>query len=243
MKRATSSPLLMRVTLLQQVYRLVAGGTIEERMVERAQKKLFLDQMVNQDSIAGIAEEEELSGVSKGELLATLKFGCDAVFGGDKENQNKLPTSHDIEVITDRNRSETFSERYLKGGVKDSASDFKADTEFTSTTKLGGIDFKEIRDKYKKGKTKDAPQNVGAIADTWIKLQKRNRKSRIVNVKAAGSGYGAASVPVLASNNYDLEGGETSVFQRELQGRKGNFGEIKRKVKKTGVDYESQDFW
>ena len=224
------------------VYRLVSGGTIEERMVERAQKKLFLDQMVNQDSIARIEGEDELGGVSKGELLATLKFGCDAVFGGDNENQNTLPTDHDIEVITDRSRSETFSDGKLKGGVTDTASEFKADANFTSTTKLGGIDFKEVRDKHKKEQTKDAPKDLGGIADTWMKLQKRNRKSRIVNVKAAGSGYGATSVPVLAANNYDLESGESSVFQRELGGRKGNFGEIKRKVKQSGVDFESQDF-
>ena len=29
------------------VYRLVTKGTVEQRMVERAQKKLFLDTMVN----------------------------------------------------------------------------------------------------------------------------------------------------------------------------------------------------
>jgi len=212
-------------------------------MVERAQKKLYLDQMVNQDSIAGLTdEEEELGGVSKRELLETLKFGCDAVFGEDQENQNTLPTDQDIELITDRNRSETFSDGRLKGGVTDTASKFKADNEFTSTTKLGGIDFKEIRDKHKKKKTKDAPKDIGGIAYSWMKLQKRNRKSRIVNVKATGSGYGSTSVPVLAANNYDLENGESSVFQRELGGRKGDFGEIKRKVKKSGVDFESQDF-
>jgi SWI/SNF-related matrix-associated actin-dependent regulator of chromatin subfamily A member 5 len=32
------------------IYRLVTGGTIEERIVARAQKKLFLDKMVMRDS-------------------------------------------------------------------------------------------------------------------------------------------------------------------------------------------------
>ena len=218
------------------VYRLVCGGTIEERMVERAQKKLYLDQMVNQDSLAGLEDDEELGGVSKGELLATLKFGCDAVFGGDVENQNTLPTLEDIDVITDRNRSEDFSEGSGKlKGATSTVADFKADDDFTSTTKLGGIDFKEIRDKHKK-----TSKDMGSIADTWSKLQKRIRKNRIVQVEAKGSGYGAVSVPVLASNNYDLENGESSVFQRELSESKGNYGEIKRRVLKSGVDFESQ---
>jgi SWI/SNF-related matrix-associated actin-dependent regulator of chromatin subfamily A member 5 len=219
------------------VYRLVCGGTIEERMVERAQKKLYLDQMVNQDSLVGLEDGEELGGVSKDELLKTLKFGCDAVFGGDVENQNTLPTLEDIDLITDRNRSNDLSEASgkLKGATSTFA-DFKAEGDFTSTTKLGGIDFKEIRDKHRK-----TFKDMGGIADSWSKLQKRIRKNRIVQVKGKGSGYGAAFVPVLASNNYDLENGESSVFQRELSESKGNYGDIKRRVKRSGVDFESQD--
>lgn len=210
-------------------------------MVERAQQKLYLDQMVNQDSIVGIDGDEELGGVSKGELLATLKFGCDAVFGGDAENQNALPTLEDIDIITDRNRSETMDDGKMKGAIS-TAADFKADEKLTSTTKLGGIDFKEIRDQHKKARAKDGPKDIGGIADTWIKLQKRNRRNRIVQVQAQGSGYGSTSVPVLAANNYELENGESSVFQRELSHSKGSYGQIKRKVKKSGVDFESQDF-
>jgi hypothetical protein len=204
-------------------------------MVERAQKKLFLDQMVNQDSAT-----DELR-VSKGELMSTLKFGCDAVFGEDSENQNALPTCHDIAIITDRDRSETFSDGRLKGGTTNTASEFKAEETLTATTKLGGIDFKKIRDQHKKNKMKDAPKDLGGIADMWIQLQKRERKSRIINVVSKGSGYGSSSVPVLVANNYDLENGESSVFQRELGGKKGKFGEIKYNVKKSGVDFGEQD--
>lgn len=54
-----------------------------------------------------------------------------------------------------------------------------------------------------------------------IEGTKRQRKCRIVMLASNGSGYGSA-VPVLAANNYDLEGGEVSVYQRELSNRKGN---------------------
>ena len=33
------------------VYRLVSAGTVEERIVQRAEKKLYLDQMVNRDGV------------------------------------------------------------------------------------------------------------------------------------------------------------------------------------------------
>ena len=33
------------------MYRLVSGGTVEERIVQRAEKKLYLDQMVNRDAV------------------------------------------------------------------------------------------------------------------------------------------------------------------------------------------------
>jgi hypothetical protein len=214
----------------------VVAPHIEERMFERAQKKLFLDQMVNQDSVP-----DELR-VSKCELMTTLKFGRDAVFGEDSENQNALPTDHDISMITDRDRSETFLDGSLKGGATTMTSDFKAHDEFTATTKLGGIDFKEIRDQHKKDKTKDAPKDIGGVADMWIKQLKRQRKSRIINVDAEGSGYGSKFVPVLAANNNDFENEESSVFQRDLGGRKGHFGEIKKNVKKSGVDFGEQDF-
>jgi hypothetical protein len=211
-------------------------------MLEQAQKKLCLDQMVNQDSIAGLESNEELGGVSKGELLATVKFGCNAVFGGDVENQNTLQTPEDIVAIVDRNRSEDYKDgaEKLKGATS-TAADFKAEENFTTaTTKLGGIDFKEIRDQHNKYKSKDGPVNIGGIAEARMKLQKRKRRNHIVQVNAKGSRYCSASVPVLVSNNYDLESEESLVFQRDLSGRKGNFGQTKRKVKTSGVDFESQ---
>ena len=87
------------------------------------------------------------------------------------------------------------------------ACEFKADVQLAASTKLGGIDFKKIRDQQKKKKMKCILKDLGGIAESWMKLQKRNRKSRIVNVQTKGSGYGSTSVPVLASNNYDMEHG------------------------------------
>jgi hypothetical protein len=58
-------------------------------------------------------------------------------------------------------------------------------------------------------------------------------------VRSNRSGYGASWVPVLSSNNYDLEEGEVSVYQRELSNRgdKPNSGSPKEKTVKKKADF------
>lgn len=198
-------------------------------MVERAEKKLYLDRMVTRD---GISEDlvEETEDAEK--LLSTLKFGCNAVFG-EGTDKNHLPSDEDIEVITDRNRTEDYSTGKLKGGADASTEEFDATKQFTSTTNFGGIDFKKIRQENRQ--KEKSLESMSLINDQW---KKRQRKNRIMMVQAAGSGYGSVSVPVLAANDYDLQSGERSVFQQELRGRSEEQG----KKKKKGPSYESQDF-
>jgi hypothetical protein len=95
-----------------RVYRLVCRGSVEERMVSRAEKKLFLNAMVaeadpdEQLHEAGSAEEEsedarrqaEISealgiggtAISKGELASLIRFGANAVFEGSVDNQQGI---------------------------------------------------------------------------------------------------------------------------------------------------------
>eukprot|EP00466_Bigelowiella_natans_P018140 jgi/Bigna1/40705/e_gw1.45.14.1 len=62
------------------VYRLVTEGTVEERVVMRAQKKLYLDKMVT-----GLMETKanEKERMSTGEVLSMLMFGADRIFRAD----------------------------------------------------------------------------------------------------------------------------------------------------------------
>jgi hypothetical protein len=78
----------------------------------------------------------------------------------------------------------------------------------------------------------------------WRQLQdeKRKRENRLVMLDGKDTGYGKAVVPVLAANNYDLQNGEASVFSRELKKtNRDDYAVLKRKMKKAGVDFESQD--
>jgi hypothetical protein len=85
-----------------RVYRLVCSGSVEERMVSRAEKKLFLNAMVaetDHDEIEGGGEgkeEEEdanqalgIGGatMSKGELASLIRFGANAVFESASDTQ------------------------------------------------------------------------------------------------------------------------------------------------------------
>jgi hypothetical protein len=113
-------------------------------MVEPSEKKLFLDQMVNSGSAAD--SDEEFVKLTAGKLLSTIRSGCNAVFGeGSKDNF--LPTKNEINIITNRNHSETFSAGNLQGGVEQTAKDFDANQELTETVQFEGIDFRAIRNK------------------------------------------------------------------------------------------------
>jgi SWI/SNF-related matrix-associated actin-dependent regulator of chromatin subfamily A member 5 len=214
-------------TKIVHVYRLVTAGTVEERMIERAQKKLYLDRMVTRDGVSELTLDESEDA---DKLMSTLRFGCNAVFGQDSD-KHALPTNQDIETITDRNRTEDFSAGNLKGGADSTAKDFNATTEFTATTQFGGVDFKKLREEQGKHKN---PKDIGHITAMW---KKRQRKNRIKMVEGMGSGYGSRTVPVLASNDYDLQSGEKSVFERELKGR----NQAQKKEKKT-KKFVEQDF-
>merc|ERR1740133_950523 len=48
------------------VYRMVTRGTIEEKIVQRAEKKLYLDQMVNRGSSA---QPRDLDDLSSSEMM------------------------------------------------------------------------------------------------------------------------------------------------------------------------------
>ena len=54
------------------VYRLITRGTVEERMIQRAEKKLYLDSMVNRGSTKA-AEQLEKLGIRRAEQIERLR--------------------------------------------------------------------------------------------------------------------------------------------------------------------------
>mmetsp|Transcript_11410 Transcript_11410/g.21610 ORF Transcript_11410/g.21610 Transcript_11410/m.21610 type:complete len:1190 (-) Transcript_11410:733-4302(-) len=227
------------------IYRMLSAGTVEERIVERAEKKLYLDQMVNRGT-SNQGMDEDGTSLSTSELLASLKFGSNAIFA----SSNDLPTQLDIEKVTDRNRSEECSDGLLKGGLAKTASDFDKDKKLTDTRLFCGVDFRKLREeKDAKSKGKGPKSKfLENLKQDWKEVQtgesedklgkgKRIRKSRLLQIEGKGSGWGSSHVPVLALNDYDLLSGEPSAWGREIK----KVAVVPMKKKKAN-QFTNQDF-
>lgn len=258
------------------VYRLITGGTIEERIYERAQKKLFLDKMVNRDNVnkGKLSEMADDAAGNTRDLLNSLVFGSDAIFGDTKEGLRSLPSDADILHLIDRTRhlledstNATSSSRLLNNALK-KLSTFDPTQKSFSTSTLCGVDFSALREKrmnsakrsrnlvtntdYGTSTTTSAPLNIDDalnevnsstsakdIALQWIisKKSRASRKSRIIMINTSVNGLGKSQVAVLKSNNYNLNDGEGSIFDRELKGRIESF----KTVKSSFARFENQD--
>ena len=86
------------------VYRLLCHGTIEERVVGHAEKKLYLAEHVNRDSLSlSNGDENDVPDeVDKQALLGDLKFGSDAVAMAEG---NELLDDASLDAIIDRTRT------------------------------------------------------------------------------------------------------------------------------------------
>ena len=212
------------------VYRLVTAGTVEERMQQRAEKKLFLEQMVSRGSTK---QAEAMENVDKNDLYAMLRFGVDAVFAND---EGKPPTDEELEILMDRSpegdarRSELAS---LASEVQHTVADFaegKAEAAPISTYMLpaqlavegaeGGSGA--AGDIKKHASLKD----IAAEFQSQILTGKRERKKTTIEI----DGH-----TVLKANNYSLEEGEQSVYAREVKQKKQ--AEKRARAQVAGRDY------
>lgn len=116
------------------IYRLVSENTIEEKIVERAQQKLKLDAMVVQQ---GRLKDKD-NKVSKGEILAAIRFGADTVF----RSEESTITDEDIDVILERGKAKTkeMAEKITKA-EKGDLLDFRLDGGISAQT-FEGVDYR-----------------------------------------------------------------------------------------------------
>ena len=80
------------------VYRMVTRGTVEERIIQRAEKKLYLDQMVNRGSTA---QAERMEALGTDAILKMLRFGADKIMSADGTEELAL-SDKDLERLIDR---------------------------------------------------------------------------------------------------------------------------------------------
>ncbi|TQE02711.1 hypothetical protein C1H46_011684 [Malus baccata] len=136
-----------------QVFRFCTEYTIEEKVIERAYKKLALDALVIQQG--RLAEQKT---VNKDELLQMVRFGAEMVFS----SKDSTITDEDIDRIIAKGEETTaeldakmkkFTEDAIKFKMDDTAELYDFDDE-----KDDKLDFKKI------------------VSDNWIEPPKRERK-------------------------------------------------------------------
>lgn len=146
------------------IYRLVTAGTVEERIVQRAQKKLFLDSVVNRGSTSNALEldamreeskqDEEAAGsgedtddVSMGAMMSALKFGWNSCFSMDESEEavgeDNIKFSDDVlNSIIDRKRGlekvESSADTSTEGSVSHMATATVSLAKSTRSSKVEG---------------------------------------------------------------------------------------------------------
>ncbi|KAJ1453700.1 SNF2 family N-terminal domain-containing protein [Pelagophyceae sp. CCMP2097] len=135
-------------TKIVHIYRLVTAGTVEERIVNRAEKKLYLDSMVNRDGEKirdalddpVLAEPDgDAAQPGSSELLAALTFGAAAIVnGGDKHNGRTLSDA-DLDAIIDRSRTADWTSGVIAGGAAHNAHHFESGDQPVSLQTLEGV--------------------------------------------------------------------------------------------------------
>ncbi|KAK4433935.1 putative chromatin-remodeling complex ATPase chain [Sesamum alatum] len=139
-----------------QVFRFCTEYTIEEKVIERAYKKLALDALVIQQG--RLAEQKT---VNKDELLQMVRFGAEMVFS----SKDSTITDEDIDRIIAKGEEATaeldakmkkFTEDAIKFKMDDTADLYDFDDEKDENK----FDFKKI------------------VSENWIEPPKRERKRK-----------------------------------------------------------------
>lgn len=205
------------------VYRLITKDTVEERVVEFAERKLYLDQMVNRGSTKNA---ESLDKLDSKELRNMLRFGADAILGSEHDSQG-LSDKQILELIkrttesSDADPAMASSEKEPKESMAQDAKRSVLDFDVT-------VPLREIRDFGGQVFTQD--MSVADIGKLWNDgKSKRIRKSRTVQ-----SGRDA----VLKIDNYSALGTNISVFDYELNPSARQASAVPKKTHKE-VDNES----
>jgi len=144
------------------VFRFCTDGSVEEKVIEKAYKKLALDALVIQQGRL----QENQKNVNKEELLSMVRYGADKIFDG---TTNSTITDEDIDTIIAKGEDETKLLNEKMAGFTDKALKFSMDADAS----LYDFEDKEAAD------SKEAFEGLdvkAVIAQGWIDPPKRERK-------------------------------------------------------------------
>jgi len=134
------------------VFRFITEGTVEEKIVERAEKKLYLDAVVVQQGRL----QNQTKKLGKDELMTMVKFGAETIF----KSGGATVTDEDIDLILQKGEART----------EEQAAKFKTDAQHNL------LDFSLEGDKETGTFMFEGKDYRGARAGTFINLPQRVRK-------------------------------------------------------------------
>ncbi len=139
-----------------QVFRFISEGTVEEKIIERADRKLFLDAAVIQQG--RLAEQN--SSLEKDELMKMVQFGADQILSG----HGGTYSDEDIDALIAKGEEKTNAiQAKLETDVKHNLANFSLladDDTGRDTFSFGGKNYRDS----------------GMTAGNFITLPQRQRK-------------------------------------------------------------------
>jgi SWI/SNF-related matrix-associated actin-dependent regulator of chromatin subfamily A member 5 len=201
-----------------RIYRLICRGSVEERIVLRAEKKLFLnaivaetdpDEMMNEhvegSTCDSIGEALGIGGgtaMSKAELASLIRFGANAVFESVSQGVQITDTELHQMLELDGRDLVSIPSAPSSENLATADEDLRAapglDNSYTERfEKLQEVDLRQLGDVVFTKKVKKVSSSTLNESNIMDFDAKRARKERIVMVDGKGTGYGGA-VPMLA---------------------------------------------
>lgn len=120
------------------MFRFITEGTVEEKIIERAERKLFLDAAVIQQG--RLAEQN--SSLEKGDLMKMVRFGADQILSG----KGGTYTDEDIDALIAKGEERTTEmQAKLETDAKHNLANFTLiaeDEPGTDTFSFGGKNYR-----------------------------------------------------------------------------------------------------
>eukprot|EP00775_Hariotina_reticulata_P010968 gene10968-11123_t len=193
-----------------QVFRFCTENSIEEKVIEKAYKKLRLDALVIQQ---GRLTENQGTKVNKEDLLSMVRYGAELVFSSEASNI----TDADIEAILQKGERDTRDLNDKMNKFTENAKQFTMD---------GGLSIYDFKDEEDKDNT-DLGVLKNVMAHNWVEPSKRERK-RVLNYseteyykqalktgKSDRSGTRVGKMPPLADFQFFNTRRLTELYERE----------------------------
>ena len=127
-----------------QVFRFITEGTVEEKIIERADRKLFLDAAVIQQG--RLAEQHK--SLDKDDLMKMVRFGADQILSGTEGTY----TDEDIDALIARGEERTSEmQAKLQTNAQHNLANFSLIADDDTGRDTFSFDGKNYRDADKKG--------------------------------------------------------------------------------------------